>query len=187
MRWRVIDLRQPTHIAPAARGKSVRFRALLWLMLALSSLMPAACARDDAPGTGTPVPQATPLVADPVVAARQQALVEAEQQWQAQAITHYTMELRHFRPEWGTQVFQVVVADGEVTILAHHCLPVESCLLTALDPAEMTVPFLFTVAHDIAPLRDRMANVRFDQTFGYPREISYDGGFWLIREFQAHN
>jgi hypothetical protein len=160
---------------------------LLLLMAFLSAWTLAACDRNAAQATTTPAAQANQTIVDPLVAARQQALLDAEQLWRTQEITYYAMELRHYQPDEGTQVLQVVVADGEATILAHHCLPAANCDVVPLDPAELTIPHLFTIAHEMAPLRERSVNLRFDQAVGYPREISYDGGFWLIREFQAHN
>ncbi|MCA9921286.1 MAG: hypothetical protein KC421_02885 [Anaerolineales bacterium] len=104
--------------------------------------------------------------------------------WNSHNITAYSIEVRHARPTWNTQIIKLVVEDGIVSDFEHTCYPERDCVLRDVDPQSMTVENMYDVARQIIPLVDLNPEVTFNHTYGYPTAIGNNDAGWVFDTFE---
>jgi len=106
------------------------------------------------------------------------ALSKAKDQWQAQDIAHYRIQVRHVSSVWHLQTYEIEVKNGEITHSA-TCIPApvegRECEVEDYDPADYTVEGLFEMAGWMLDSQvSEYAKMEFDEDYGYPKLIAYD-------------
>ncbi len=158
----------------------------LSVCLAALCLILAACDPNPGPLVVTPTaPQRLPTIAFglltpfPSPAADLTAqLATAEQQWAAQGIASYRIEVRRASFAASETISLTVQAGQVVSNVVVGCRSAElgpACRTAQYQLDRYTVSGLFATAHSLADNGDRQyAKMRFDLTYGYPTSISYD-------------
>ncbi len=108
----------------------------------------------------------------------EQEINQAEQNWQAQGVTSYEIEVRKIDSIWHAQTHALVVENGEVVEDSATCIPAPfegaECDVREFDPADYTVPGLFATARTQAARSDgQWTTIHFDEQYGFPANISF--------------
>ncbi len=148
-----------------------RFPAAILLALLL-----AGCVR--APATQLPT-DTPPTATIPVHELSEAELAAAEALWESQNIDHYRIEILDVRSIWHAQTNVVIVQDGVAADAGASCIPAPmeggECAVQPFDPDQYTIPALFdTTRKQFAGDQALWTHIRFDETYGYPAEISFD-------------
>ncbi len=114
-----------------------------------------------------------------------QAEIEsAEALWTSKNIQKYHIEVRHVRPNWNTQIVNMIVESGDVLEADQTCYPERTCVKQDVDPQDMTIENMFTIARQVVALTDLNPEANFNKTYGFPTYVSYDDASWVLNRFE---
>ncbi len=114
-----------------------------------------------------------------------QAEIEsAEALWTSQNIQKYHIEVRHVRPNWNTQIIDIIVESGDVIEANQTCYPERTCVIQDVDPQNMTIENMFSIARQVVALTDLNPEANFNKTYGFPTYVSYDDASWVLNGFK---
>lgn len=123
-------------------------------------------------------------------------LKNAMEQWQAQDVTHYSLQVRHVNSVWHAQAYSIEYKNGEVTHSA-VCIPAPTeggkCEIKDYDPQDYTVEGLFEMARQIIESQEmEFIKLEFDGEYGHPVLIAFDDpdivdeDYWIkVLEFEV--
>ena len=114
----------------------------------------------------------------------QTAIDTAQVIWNANNIQKYSIEVRHRRPNWDTQIVVLTVADGVVLESNHTCYPERTCMKHDVEPQELVVENMFDVARQVISFSDLNPEFNFNESHGFPTYISYDDASWVLDSFE---
>jgi hypothetical protein len=107
--------------------------------------------------------------------ALQTQIDKAEQQWQAQHIGKYRIEVQHVQSIWHLQINTITVEDGKVVAQSATCQPApfegRECKVKPFNAKDYTVAGLFAQARSVAKSERGGVTITFDQTYGFPKLI----------------
>lgn len=123
----------------------------------------------------------------------------AEKRWRDQGINNYVIEVSHANSIWHYQSHVITVEDGKVTGFSASCATSsvedamdEECVVEAFNPADYTVPGLFSLVRDLLKTQPQDSlKIEFDPVYGYPARIVFDlpdvldeDQSWVVEDFQ---
>lgn len=123
----------------------------------------------------------------------------AEKSWQDQGISSYVIEVSHANSIWHYQRHVITVENGKVTDFSASCATSsmedamdEECVVEAFNPADYTVPGLFSLVQDLMKTQPQDSlKIKFDPVYGYPARIVFDlpdvldeDQSWVVEDFQ---
>ena len=163
----------------------------VWMGLVMITAVLTTCQTEnpvEVPPQATAEALATALFASaespPDVQSLQTEIDTAQAIWNANNIQEYSIEVRHRRPNWDTQIVVLTVADGQVLESHHTCYPERTCMKRDVAPQEMVVENMFDVARQVISFSDLNPEFNFNETHGFPTYISYDDASWVLDSFE---
>ncbi len=122
----------------------------------------------------------------------------AEQQWQAQHIARYRIQVQQMSAIWHLQRYVITVQNGAVVDQSSTCIPApiegRECKVLPFAAEDYTVAGLFETARSMAQSELGGVTITFDPTYGFPSLIDsappgvIDGDqSWRVLSFEVLN